>query len=210
MHHADAQYEGPTRFRDRLEGTEGKLLAAAFDCILEAGLAGTTTRAITDRAGLLRGILHYYFRSKEDLLLRLLSVLFDNFTTNIDRVAQLDLPPVPKIDLVLDSGLSLLGPRSDEFVVLINLWGSALAEGGESQRVFQELHGRFRSAIAHVVRAGEQEGVFREGSSRTMPLLIVALVQGAALQYVINEKAGDITDIRASIKELVNTIRTQG
>lgn len=208
MPKANAQNRGPTSFRDLVEGTEGKILAATFDCIVENGAAKTTTRAITDKAGLPRGILHYHFRSKEELLLRLLSVLFDNFTRNTSRTAALDIPPLAKLDLILDAGLTLLSSRRDEFVVMVNLWTHAMAEGGEPRNVYQELFNRFRSAVAQAVEEGEQRGVFRPGSASTIPLILVGLVEGAGIQYVMDETAGDLGAIAQAMKALIHTIRT--
>ena len=208
MPKAKAQESGPLSFRDLLSGTEGRILAAAFDCIAEEGVAKTTTRAITDRAGLPRGILHYHFRSKEEVLLRLLSVLFENFTRVTSRTAALDIPPLAKIDLILDSGLTLLSSRRDEFVVMVNLWTHAMAEGGEPRSVYQQLFARFRSAVSEAVEEGERQGVFRSGSASTLPLIIVGLVEGAGIQYVMDDTAGDLAIVTEAMKTLIRTIRT--
>src|SRR3989304_4224950 len=81
-------------FRDRLpDSTEGRILEAALDCIAEQGIAATSTYAIAERAGLNQGNIHYYFRSKDDLLLRVLEPLHENSKANIDDLAHGDLPP---------------------------------------------------------------------------------------------------------------------
>lgn len=45
-----------------------QLVDAAIAVMAEGGLTGTTTRAVTDRAGLALGAFHYAFESKEQLL----------------------------------------------------------------------------------------------------------------------------------------------
>jgi len=76
-----------TRFQDHLTGKEGQILLAAFQCVAEAGIAATSTRAIATRAGLNQGIIHYYFRSKDELLTRLLEIIFHNSTSNIEAMS---------------------------------------------------------------------------------------------------------------------------
>jgi AcrR family transcriptional regulator len=83
----------PRRFTDHLEGKEGQILHAAFQCVVEKGIAGTSTHATPARAGLNQGIIHYYFMSKEGLLKRLVETLFQTFITNIETIAGSPLFP---------------------------------------------------------------------------------------------------------------------
>jgi AcrR family transcriptional regulator len=84
----------PKRFTDHLEGKEGQILHAAFQCVVEKGIVGTSIHAVAARAGLNQGIIHYYFMSKEDLLKRLMETLFQTFITNIDTIARSPLFPL--------------------------------------------------------------------------------------------------------------------
>lgn len=52
--------------------TEQTLLDAAERLLLEFGAAGVTTRKIADEAGVNHGLVHYYFGSIEQLLVRVL------------------------------------------------------------------------------------------------------------------------------------------
>src|SRR5882757_371226 len=51
------------------------LLAAAARVMARDGIAQTTTRAITEEAGMPRGSFHYCFRSKDELLRELITVV---------------------------------------------------------------------------------------------------------------------------------------
>jgi AcrR family transcriptional regulator len=87
----------PRRFTEHLEGKEGQILHAAFQCVVEKGIAGTSTHATPARAGLNQGIIHYYFvyyfMSKEGLLKRLVETLFQTFITTIETIARSPLFP---------------------------------------------------------------------------------------------------------------------
>jgi AcrR family transcriptional regulator len=52
--------------------TEQALLDAAERLLLEAGAAGITTRRVAEQAGANHGLVHYYFGSVEQLLVRVL------------------------------------------------------------------------------------------------------------------------------------------
>jgi AcrR family transcriptional regulator len=54
------------------EGAEQSLLDAAERLLVEVGHAGITTRRLADEAGVNHGLVHYYFGSNENLLVRAL------------------------------------------------------------------------------------------------------------------------------------------
>lgn len=192
-------------FNDYLKGKEGQILLGAFQCISQVGIAATTTRAIAKQAGLNQGIIHYYFRSKEQLLEKLLEVLFHNFTTNIEMIATCNLPPLEKLERVLDSGFGFIGPRKEEFIVFIAYWGHAISAGGEIYCLYQELFSRFRSAIVTIIEDGESKAVFKKGISYEFATFIIGMIQGLGLQYVMDEKQIDLEKSTAHLKKIFST-----
>jgi AcrR family transcriptional regulator len=58
------------------QGTREKIVAAAGELIVEVGWANTTTRSISKRAGVNNALIHYYFGSKDDLLLEAAAAAF--------------------------------------------------------------------------------------------------------------------------------------
>jgi AcrR family transcriptional regulator len=60
----------------RVEATDA-LLDAAEHLLLEIGYAQITTRRLAERAGVNHGLVHYYFGSMEDLLLRVVERFTD-------------------------------------------------------------------------------------------------------------------------------------
>jgi len=75
---------------------EEALLDAAERLLVDVGYAGITTRALAEEAGVNHGLVHYYFGSNENLLVRAL----ERFTAGlIDRQRELyaaDMPFVEK------------------------------------------------------------------------------------------------------------------
>jgi len=56
--------------------TRDRLITAAGELIVEVGWAGITTRQISERAGVNNALVHYYFGSKDDLLLEAAGTAF--------------------------------------------------------------------------------------------------------------------------------------
>ena len=75
--------------------TEQALLDAAERLLVEMGAAGITTRRVADEAGANHGLVHYYFGSVEQLLVRVL----ERFTERlIERQRQLYAADMPFLE----------------------------------------------------------------------------------------------------------------
>src|SRR3954468_759014 len=74
---------------------EEALFDAAERLLVERGYAGITTRKLAERAGVNHGLVHYYFGSMEDLLLRVV----ERFTEQLsERQKAMYAPRVPCIE----------------------------------------------------------------------------------------------------------------
>src|SRR3954468_22958170 len=76
-------------------GTEQALLDAAERLLVDVGAAGITTRRVAEEAGANHGLVHYYFGSVEQLLVRVL----ERFTERlIERQRELYAAETPFLD----------------------------------------------------------------------------------------------------------------
>ncbi len=88
---------------------ETKALDAAARVFRRKGFAAATVREIAESAGMLPGSLHYRFRSKEALLLRLVESAVDSLTVAISTALQDGGDdPVDRLRLALRAHLRLL------------------------------------------------------------------------------------------------------
>ncbi|MEW6264873.1 MAG: TetR family transcriptional regulator [Thermodesulfobacteriota bacterium] len=80
----------PETIPQKEPSTEERILAAARDEFAATGFYGARTQAIAEAAGVNKALLHYYFRSKENLYVRVIQTTFKGILT---RVGQAWLPP---------------------------------------------------------------------------------------------------------------------
>ena len=65
----------PRTQQARREATRNALLEATIQCLVQQGYAGTTTRAVAERAGVSAGALQHHFASKQELVSEAISYL---------------------------------------------------------------------------------------------------------------------------------------
>jgi AcrR family transcriptional regulator len=120
-----------------------RILSAAEELFAESGFEATPTSRIAERAGVPKGLVHYYFRRKPDLLAALVARLPDAYIELVDVVVPGDIAGSLR-KLVAELDLRLNGSRMLSHL----LW----READTHRDVRDALHERFQSLV-HQVRA---------------------------------------------------------
>jgi len=113
------------------QSTEEKILEAAREVFMTKGFAAARMQEIADRAGINKGLLHYYYRSKNKLFRAVFDEAFAKFSAGINQVFEADIPLFDKIEQFVDRYISLLmrNPAMPAFVISeLNQKGEAFAQ----------------------------------------------------------------------------------
>ncbi|MGH2992192.1 MAG: TetR/AcrR family transcriptional regulator [Solirubrobacterales bacterium] len=176
--------EAATKQRE-LSGEKARRIVEAMRAsVAVRGIAGSTFEHVSREAGVSRGLLHYYFGTKERLLVEV--VRRDSEV----RVARLDEPlaRAKTVDDVLDvlvSNLLDLIENQPGFFDLIFEVFTAGRRKPEIQREVGELFNRSRRHVAEILEAKQREGVLslRFGAEAVVTYLF-GIADGIALQVL--------------------------
>jgi AcrR family transcriptional regulator len=83
--------------------SEERIVRAATAEFAASGFHGARTQAIADAAGVNKAMLHYYFRSKENLYTQVMKTAFRKVLLRLGRVWTEPGPVKAKIEMVVDS-----------------------------------------------------------------------------------------------------------
>ncbi|HEU5061833.1 MAG TPA: TetR/AcrR family transcriptional regulator [Solirubrobacterales bacterium] len=174
--------EAATKERELSGDKAQRIVDAMRESVAKRGAAGSTFEHVAREAGVSRGLLHYYFGTKERLLVEVV-----RRDTEL-RVERLDarLGPAQSIDDVVEALVSSLTEVIENepgfFLLLYELF-SAGRRNPDIQREVGQLFEKTRSHVADVLRSKDEEGVL---SLRFAPEDVVsylfALGDGFALQ----------------------------
>ncbi|MDW5328344.1 TetR/AcrR family transcriptional regulator [Plantactinospora sp. KLBMP9567] len=90
--------------RELRRSSQERILTAALEVFAEQGYENATISQITERAGVSRGLVSYYFATKQDLLRAILGRWLDGLLTMLDDLAP-DGPPNDLLATVIDRAL---------------------------------------------------------------------------------------------------------
>lgn len=166
-----------------------EILEAAVRVITERGLADTRISDIAERCGVSPGLILYYFDSKDRLLVEALTYANDRFYLRMSREIR-RLPRawdrlVRLVELSTPGYLPGEEPL-DEWALWVEIWVRALRDP-EMAKEREALDKRWRAAIADIIRGGQETGEFPPGDADELALRIGALIDGLAIQVMMND-----------------------
>jgi len=174
--------EAATKERELSGDKAQRIVNAMRDSVARRGAAGSTFEHVAREAGVSRGLLHYYFGTKERLLVEVV-----RRDTEL-RVERLDerLAPAKSIDDVVNALVSSLTEVIENepgyFLLLYELF-SAGRRNPDIQREVGQLFEKTRSHVAEVLRSKDEEGVLSlRFSAEDVVSYLFALGDGFALQ----------------------------
>ena len=148
------------------------------------GAAGSTFDHVAREAGVSRGLLHYYFGSKERLLVEVVRHDCEARITAMEqRVAQ--AKDADEIIAALVVGLEefIEGEPGTQAVIYEMLSASRRSE--EIGAELAELYRRWRAHLAEALRAKEREGVVElEADPESVASMLFALGDGFGIQVI--------------------------
>ena len=99
--------------------TQHKIVSEAIDVFQRKGFTGARMQEIADRAGINKAMLHYYFKTKEDLFSQVFQQALTLFVVNIQQILGSDRTLIEKINQYVDYTVSALSanPSIPSFVL---------------------------------------------------------------------------------------------
>jgi AcrR family transcriptional regulator len=180
-----------------------RILQAALETIADKKIAGTRMREIASRAGISQGHLHYYYPAKDDLFLILLDYMQRLFVEErAGWLADASLAPAAKITRFLSQEKTLISERGELMRARYDFAVQATSDPKIAERM-RRLYAGWRADIAAVMAEGVALGDFTERCAAAVPNLLVALMEGAMMQYLVDPDGFDLDGYFEMANEMV-------
>jgi len=153
------------------------LFEATVSVLNEHGVEGLTMERVAAAAGVAKGSLYRYFRSKRDLLEFVFTKTLDPIFQNMEKIAASSRSAVEK----LREQLHMLFEHVARYAQLHRL----LFEDETAQGVFHSSERRTIETaslqMAGIFRQGIDEGVFQEGDPKMLAVMYLGLCKGVLM-----------------------------
>jgi AcrR family transcriptional regulator len=160
-----------------------ELLASAAAVIRRRGLENARVADIADEAGTSAPSVLYWFASKAELLKEALTSAEAGFYDDLARELAGIESARDRMVRIVDSAA---GEGDYDAALWMELWARALRDP-DLAATRAELDGRWRHAIADVVRYGQERGEFGPADPDEFAVLLASLLDGLAVQIALRD-----------------------
>lgn len=183
--------------------TAKKIMDAAFEIVAQNKISGTRMHLIAEEAGLVQSNLHYYYPTKNDLMIALLDSIQERFTEK--RMSSVDLEKKSFEENI--SGLfyekkdDILNNKKIDYVQF-DFW----VQGTADPEIKEKFKAAFDIWTKNIVEVLKQEPHFEDEDStenRMLPYLIISIMMGASMQYLMDEGKFDLNEYFAAGEKMV-------
>ncbi|AEY91896.1 transcriptional regulator [Streptomyces corchorusii] len=179
-----------------------EVLAAAMDMIAERGLEKLTMAGLGREVGMSSGHLLYYFRSKDELLLRTLE--WSEGRLGAERGRLLARPGSARerlsayVDLYVPDG-----HRDPHWTLWLEVWNRSQNADEDARARQAAIEGAWHRDLVALIAEGISRGEFRRVDADRFATRLRALLDGFSIHVAIGLRGTDREQVLAHVREFI-------
>ena len=183
---------------------ESVIKSAALKLFSEKGFYGTSTRDITEAAGVSKGTLYWHFKSKEEVAFSLVSDMLSDFLALIEATRDQEGPVVQRLESLAAAVAELYYQETDYLRLLWKFRADRTYIFSEdyTEKV-SSYYVRIRKALEAMVEQGMESGEFKDVDARLMAFIMLGITEGLEVEWLENESELSMRDALNETMQMV-------
>jgi len=181
------------------ENKKQEILYAALRVFSRLGIPNVKMIDIAREAGIGKGTIYEYFRSKEEVIDETMKAFLSKMD-NVNLAEQTsEHSPLQKVDFIVKGWMDILLADPLEAGVMVEMWAESLRKGKLKENTeLREVYKRYRDSIKDIITEGIQIGEIRQVDAGSMATLIAATLDGLYLHLILGM---DLVNLEKTAKE---------
>jgi AcrR family transcriptional regulator len=169
-----------------------EILRAAMRLFAENGVVNTKMSHIAEAAGIGKGTIYEYFRSKEDIFAEAYELVFKGVAEKTAQVLASGMEPPRKLEMLVRASVEgFLGDGGEFAGIMMAFWSEGVRKNDE--RIIKiinlrEIYAEYRSMISAILKEGVEKGQFRPMDTFVTASLLIGSMDGILLQCIMDPK----------------------
>lgn len=173
------------------------VLDATVELLSEGSWTKMTLDAVARRAGVSKGVVTYWFDSKDALLVAAIERFHEQYAERLSAVAQSDAPPRERMRSLIELAFPSRAQVTREVRFQAEVWSFAKTNPSAAKRV-REAYASFRIACQALLAIGKDAGYVTTPQTAGLERAAHALIDGLSLHIAFDPKA-NIAEIREEL-----------
>lgn len=165
-----------------------QIVRATVDCISKYGYHNFSMQDVAQAAGVSKGIIHYYFLNKDELMMSVL----DKVAGDIERILIKDMEessdPVKRLEIFISTCFQIVRKTKEYYQVNMDFW-TQINQNEEIRKTIAAHYAKFRQTATQVIQDGIEKKVFKPVKAHEFASFMIAGIDGVSLQWLFDDKA---------------------
>ncbi|AXR76872.1 TetR/AcrR family transcriptional regulator [Natrarchaeobaculum sulfurireducens] len=182
--------------------TQEAIMQATYRALCTHGYSSLTMQSIADEFDKTKGVIHYHYDTKQDLLVAFLEYLLDAFERDIAVDEQQD--PGTRLEALIET-LLFGPPERGEFdhweltTAMLEIRSEA-PHNPEFRRQLSHNYETVEAMVIAIVEDGIEQGVFRDVDAEEVATLLLTTINGARI-YQVTLQRDDVAELTSASLE---------
>jgi TetR/AcrR family fatty acid metabolism transcriptional regulator len=173
-----------------------EILQAAMKLFAQKGVANTKMADVAEAAGIGKGTIYEYFKSKDDIF----KEAFNHFMEHINAVMAKHLfkvfDPVEKLKAVIAGWVEVMKDTSIDFMeMMMDFWAEGVRQHKESCMFdLNYMYNEYRNMLVSILEEGVERGQIKSSNTKIVASILIGSIDGVMLQWFIDRKLFDLDE----------------
>jgi AcrR family transcriptional regulator len=163
-----------------------QIINATIECIARYGYHNFSMQDVARVADVSKGIIHYYFLNKEDLMMAVLERVAGDIEGLMAGMTERTQDPIEQLRQMMRICFSIVQHKREYYCINMDFW-TQINQKEKVRLAVAKHYGKFRNTTAQIVQAGVDAGLFKPIDPIHAASVIIAIVDGISLQWLFEE-----------------------
>lgn len=176
-----------------------EILLAAMKVFAGKGVKNTRMVDIAQEAGIGKGTVYDYFRSRDEILVEAFYLIMGDLNVKMESLLSETGDPETKVRSIIHAAYDSLSHFPDDFMeIFVDFWSEGIRQRDSHGNLvinLADIYADFRGQLSQVLIEGMENGDFRQINPTAVSSTLMAILDGLLLQLIVDRKAFDQTTI---------------
>lgn len=175
----------------------------------QKGFAKSKMNDIAMEAGIGKGTIYEYFRSKDQIFINAFHFFIGDMEAEFNKILALDTDPREKLAAIINASFEGFFNSGDFGGILMDFWAEGIRnhqqDAMEIAFNLKEVYQQSRKIIENIIEEGIRCGMFRQIDTKTAASLLLASFDGILLQYILDPTLVNLRDASTTLTDIFTT-----